>query len=131
MKFRDFLKKHEYKIILISGFILATGISFQAGFLKGQKMPQNPLIIETTDNCPSLQNQVLGTKNESSQKTSVSLKRTIKKQDCKFVGSKNSNKYHLPDCRFAKNIKPKNLVCFSSIEDADAKGYLPDRTCVK
>jgi len=43
----------------------------------------------------------------------------------RFVGSKNSNKYHPPDCRWAKQIKPENQIWFSSHEEAKAKGYTP------
>jgi hypothetical protein len=43
---------------------------------------------------------------------------------CTFVGSKNSNKYHAPTSRCAKQIKPANIVCFDSVEAATAKGYL-------
>jgi len=48
-----------------------------------------------------------------------------------FVGSKNSNKYHLPTCRFAKNIKPENQIWFSSVAEAESMGYEPCGTCVK
>ena len=45
-------------------------------------------------------------------------------EKCAFVGSKNSNKYHLPSCAFAKRIKPENLVCFTSKEEAEKRGYV-------
>ena len=47
----------------------------------------------------------------------------------KFVGSKTSNKYHYPDCKFAKQIRPGNLVTFSSVEEARQKGYVPCPAC--
>ncbi len=47
----------------------------------------------------------------------------------KFVGSKTSNKYHYPDCRWAKQIRPEKLVTFSSAEEARAKGYVPCPVC--
>lgn len=40
-----------------------------------------------------------------------------------FVGSKNSDKYHYCHCSYAKRIKPENLVCFFSEEEAIEKGY--------
>lgn len=52
-------------------------------------------------------------------------------QEGQFVGSKNSTKYHLPSCRFAKKIKPENQVWFSSEEEATSKGYKPCGTCIK
>lgn len=42
----------------------------------------------------------------------------------KYVGSINSDKYYACDCRYAKNIKPENLICFESDEEAVEKGYI-------
>jgi hypothetical protein len=47
-----------------------------------------------------------------------------------FVGSKSSDKYHLCTCRYAKKIKPDNIVCFSSKQDAESQGYVPCGTCI-
>ena len=44
------------------------------------------------------------------------------KKDCLYVGSKDSDKYHTPECKFAKKIKPENLVCFYSLEEAEEGG---------
>lgn len=41
----------------------------------------------------------------------------------KFVGSKSSDKYHYCWCRYAKNIKPENIICFLSVEDTKSKNY--------
>jgi len=46
-----------------------------------------------------------------------------------FVGSSGSDKYHYCDCRYAKSIKPENLVCFSDEEDAQEQGYSPCGVC--
>lgn len=48
---------------------------------------------------------------------------------CVFVGSSKSDKYHYPSCEWAQKIKPSNLVCFSSSEDARAHGYVPCKVC--
>jgi hypothetical protein len=37
-----------------------------------------------------------------------------------YVGSKNSDVYHYPDCSFAKNIKSGNMIYFDTPEDAVA-----------
>lgn len=47
----------------------------------------------------------------------------------KYVGSKNSDKYHLCDCVWATKIKPENIICFDSIEGATEQGYIPCKTC--
>lgn len=129
---RDFWQKYEHKIILIIGFILVAVISFEGGVLKGQKMAQNPLIIEKpADNnnqavCGVSQSQNLPSEAKKSENSAIE-----QPKDCAFVGSKNSNKYHLSNCRYAKNISPKNLVCFSSKIEAESRGYLPDKNCIK
>jgi methylphosphotriester-DNA--protein-cysteine methyltransferase len=49
--------------------------------------------------------------------------------DYKYVGSKNSNKYHYPDCKWAKKISPKNLLTFKTAQEALAAGYVPCKVC--
>lgn len=46
-----------------------------------------------------------------------------------LVGSSLSNKYHLPECRYAKKIAPENLVGWKTAEDAQAAGYQPCGSC--
>ncbi len=46
-----------------------------------------------------------------------------------FVASKKSNKFHIPECPFAKNILPENRVVFKSKEEAIDAGFEPCR-CV-
>ena len=140
-KIRDFWEKYEVKIVLIIGFVLISAISFEFGALKGQKWQQKPLIIEKTVQSaimPETAQKPLETQNLSPNSESASqLKNSNTEQfkpvneTCAYVGSKNSNKYHIPACRWAKQIKPQNLVCFKSVEDAVSKGYQPDKNCVK
>ena len=70
--------------------------------------------------------------------TTASVTTTITSNDCEslgcppgtqFVGSKNSDKYHRCDCRYAKKIKIENLVCFSSREEAESQGYVGCGVC--
>lgn len=131
---KNFWKKNEEKIVLILGFILVCAISFEAGILKGKEIKENPLVIEKTIE-KNANNENVEEKSEN-QNSSIESKKNennsvIQSQECVFVGSKNSNKYHLPTCRWAKSIKPENLVCFSSVDDAKSKGYLPDKNCIK
>ncbi len=50
-------------------------------------------------------------------------------QEIAYVGSRNSNKYHYPSCRWARKIKSTNLITFSSKDDAGNKGYIPCKVC--
>jgi hypothetical protein len=47
----------------------------------------------------------------------------------KYVGSKTSNKYHYPDCKWAKTIWPARMVGFKSVEHAHEDGYIPCPVC--
>ena len=40
-----------------------------------------------------------------------------------YVGSVNSDKYYVCDCRYSKIIKPENMMCFSSDKEAVDQGY--------
>lgn len=42
-----------------------------------------------------------------------------------YVGSVNSNKYHLPDCSHVTSISSKNLIRFNGLDDAHQAGYQP------
>lgn len=46
-----------------------------------------------------------------------------------YVGSKNSDKYHLPWCSGAKRIKEENKVWFESQAAAEQAGYSPASNC--
>jgi hypothetical protein len=46
-----------------------------------------------------------------------------------FWGSKTSNKYHYPTCKWTKQIRPSNLVKFKSPEEAQKAGYIPCPVC--
>ena len=46
-----------------------------------------------------------------------------------YVGSKNSNKFHLPTCPGAKTISDANKIWFQTKEEAIAKGYVPASNC--
>lgn len=133
---KEFFKKYESKIILTAGLILVSVISFEAGIFKGRELKENPIVIEKTviektieksdnqtpENAPVAQNSLtIGEKTPASANV----------QNCAFMGSKNSNKYHLPACRWAKQIKPENTVCFKDENEAKSKGYLPDNNCIK
>jgi methylphosphotriester-DNA--protein-cysteine methyltransferase len=46
-----------------------------------------------------------------------------------YVGSRHSNKYHYPNCRYALKIKQENVITFSSAQEAIAAGYVPCKVC--
>ncbi len=47
----------------------------------------------------------------------------------KYVASKSSNIFHKPECRWAKNISPENLVEYKSRDEAIKAGKRPCKSC--
>lgn len=126
--------KHGDKIILAIGIILIVGISFEAGFLKGQKNQKESVAVNQPA-CPKTEeNNNTNTSNTNSRQNNQSkteAQPNTENQKCAYVASKNSDKYHLPTCQFAQKIKPENKVCFSSKEEAESRGYQPAKCCIK
>ena len=56
----------------------------------------------------------------------IEKKEDISSAEVIFVGSKNSDFYHYPDCEWADKILEKNIIYFKSEEDAIEEGY---RSC--
>jgi hypothetical protein len=127
---KDFFIKYEYKIVLAVAFCLIAAISYQFGLLQGQKWQQKPLIIEKPSDIAQGQESVnlVNSESQGATKTvstsSIAGKTTTTPNttSCAFVGSKNSNKFYLPTCSYAKRVKPENLVCFKSAEEATGQG---------
>ncbi len=132
----ELLKKNEEKIVLIIGGILIAALSFGIGRLTVLNTGQAELVYEKRES----QNLCLRAPQESKESSQVAGTETKKEKEAgtkvgksqgKFVGSKNSNKYHLPSCRWAKKIKEENKIWFQSKEEAEKAGYVPCGTCLK
>ena len=132
-KIKTFLIKYEVKIALTFGFILIALISFQFGYSEGKKGENKAIVIEKVVEIAKTDSggtpTVAGISTPESTKNLTEAK--ILTPSCAYVGSKSSNKVHLPTCRYAKTIKPENLVCFSSLDDALKQGRVADKTCIK
>lgn len=118
-------------LILFLGVIAIGIIGFEVGFSEGQSRQSAPLVIEVPVKTQTSVEGISGAKTTPAL-LDTAINQTEIKADaskCAFTGSKNSNKYHLPTCAIVKRIKSENRVCFSSEEDAHAKGYTAG--CVK
>lgn len=117
------------------GVLLVGILCFEAGLLQGkigQKTPlllSIPLVSEQTGSLSEPQPKKATTETLAHVEPVAAVASAQVNTACAFVGSKNSNKYHLPSCTVAKRIKPENRVCFASKEEAEKKGYLP--SCLK
>lgn len=47
-----------------------------------------------------------------------------------YVGSINSDKYHLKYCKHVASIAEHNLIEFETVDEAEAAGYVPCKTCL-
>ncbi|NTW27535.1 MAG: hypothetical protein HGA36_04380 [Candidatus Moranbacteria bacterium] len=129
-KIKEFFLKYETKIMLIVGFCLISAISYEFGILQGQKWQQKPLVIEKpsdtreTVETPNQGNsEALGSiESATTSKIAVPTQAITNMTNCAYVGSKNSDKFYLPTCSYAKRVKPENLVCFKSAQEALGQG---------
>lgn len=137
-KIKELFLKYEQKIVLIIAFCLISAISYGFGVLQGQKWQQKPLIIEKPANISEEQKRSNLTNFEASgatqtpalQTIAVSNGPTTNAANCAYVGSKKSNKFYLPTCSYAKQVKPENLVCFKTAEEAIGQGRTESK-CTK
>lgn len=111
---------------LALAFLLVSSLSFEAGVLQRALKESEPLVVRIPEHIPPVAVPTRGEQGVTPQVGEV-IKSSVsdQKENCAFVGSKNSNKYHLPTSRCAKQIKLENKVCFESADAAKAKGYLP------
>ncbi|MDD3925420.1 MAG: Ada metal-binding domain-containing protein [bacterium] len=52
-----------------------------------------------------------------------------KASGCAYTGSRNTHVFHRPGCRYVKQIKPVNRVCFKARKNAVNAGYRPCKVC--
>jgi tetrahydromethanopterin S-methyltransferase subunit F len=133
-KVKDVWKLHGREIALFIGVIVVGVVGFEVGFIEGQSVQSKPLVVTAslTPLIPvaePLPNTQIVVKQASANTDTKIVNADVIDVNCAFVGSKNSNKYHLAKCSFAKRIKAENRVCFTSAEDAQSKGY--QAGCVK
>ena len=122
------------KVVLVIGFLLVSAVSFEIGVLQGQKWQQKPLVIEKQVSAPLTGETVengapVAPEGVSAEQKDATMAKTepvktqaVSTEKCAYVGSKNSTKFYAPNCSWAKQIKPENVVCFSSADEALRQG---------
>jgi len=125
-KIKEFFLENETRIVLFVGFCLVSAISYEFGVLQGQKWQQKPLVIEKPSDTQAGQESAIQVNSGASAATKQAIPKTYNlatsTSSCAFVGSKSSNKFYLPTCSYAKRIKPENVVCFKSADEALGQG---------
>jgi hypothetical protein len=119
-RFKIFCKDKQSDLFIIIAIILVALISFGIGRLTAPKT--EPIQIKNLEKA-SVQDIA------PEQKEGTAQKETQGNYQGQVVGSKNSDKYHLPDCPGAKQISEQNKIWFSSIEEAEKAGYKPASNC--
>lgn len=114
-KLKSFLRDDAlfYTVLLLLVAVISFGLGRSAGMNEssGQGESRNKAAIEILE--PN-------TESEESLPNSTSGE---------VVASKSGSKYHLPSCPGASQIKPENIVRFSSAAAATAAGYTPAANC--
>lgn len=114
------------RILVAVTLLLTALLAFWAGTLHSRlAMQPDPLIIRVTEGTPisPTPTQPLVISGASSDIPPVPPQ--VPTPACDYVGSRKSTKYHHPQSRCAKQIKPENIRCFATIDEATSKGYTP------
>jgi hypothetical protein len=90
------------------------------GLVVGNQLTHSVELSPSTPSLQADQGPVVG---------SLASINSLASEEKMFVGSIKSNKYHYPDCIWAKKIKPENEIWFSSSSDARIHGYVPCKVC--
>jgi len=115
-QFKNFIKNNASDSFVIIVIILVALIAFGIGRLTAPKTEPIPIKNLEPASIEDIEGKVYPPASEQSDVGRV-------------VGSKNSDKYHLPDCPGAKQISEQNKVWFDSIEAAEKAGYKPAANC--
>lgn len=141
---RGWFEANGSKLFLFLGMLVSIALAFEGGFLLGRDRQVEPIVITTPaplceavvsrtemEKVPSEEGKIPDVATAAGASTAPTSNNAgqSESESCVFVGSKNSDKYHLPKCSWAKRIKPENRVCFTSAADAESKGYKAG--CVK
>jgi len=127
-----FIKKSQERFLFLVIIILVALISFRAGILKEREEKTSDIKVLVNQTKPITENEkkaiALGTAVQRKgliEEIQPSINQGGLKENCNFIGSINSDKYHTPNCHWSKRIKEENIVCFESAKEADNKNYQP------
>jgi methylphosphotriester-DNA--protein-cysteine methyltransferase len=71
----------------------------------------------------------LETENKKLRRQVIKLEGELNYLNSQFVGSKRRKTFHRPNCKWAACISPKQLIEFSSHQEAVEASYKPCKTC--
>lgn len=110
---REKIKSHREELFLVLIVTICTLTGFGLGRLSKIAGTKTPITIE------------MPSKSLASDKLGANLANSM----VKYVASKNGTKYYFPWCDGVKKISPKNIVEFSSREEAESAGFTKATNC--
>ncbi len=129
-------EKYGQAVLVVAIVVLSGWLGFRMGEIKAENNIPMQMSINNLQSANPVQEKV-NIATEALKRQGVDLKldeavaKTIEqKKDCLFVASRKSHKYHTADCRYGKNIKPSNRVCFKTQDEAKTKGFVPAKGCI-
>ncbi|MEX0910248.1 MAG: hypothetical protein WDZ73_00635 [Candidatus Paceibacterota bacterium] len=117
-KIKGYVATYHQDIFIILLVVTTSFLSFGLGLLAGKAVDKEAIEILIP---PGLNVASVGTVTETNSKS--------EEGEGKYVGSKNSDKYHLPWCSGAQRIAENNKIWFQTIEEAENRGYSPAGNC--
>jgi len=129
---KKFIKTNQERFLFGLTIILISIISFRAGEVKEREKQSSEMKVfinsQSPFNIEEKQAIALGKaiqRKGLAKEVEIQESSTDNEEECQYIGSKNSDKYHIPSCRWAEQIKPENKVCFKSPKEAEKMGYKP------
>jgi micrococcal nuclease len=116
--FKDLVKSQEDNILLSLFIILIILISFGVGYLISPNKKSQSIIIQKPKTTANIKTNTIED-HTPDQATST------QKDQRNFTASKESDKYHHPDCAWGKKISSENRIWFDSEKEAKKAGYQP------
>jgi len=87
--------------------------------------PEKKVLSKTPSNAIENKNEIYT--DEENEELSSNVDKNLTEGN--FIASKESDKFHKPDCIYAKKIKDENKIYFLTRDAAISAGYKPCKRC--
>ncbi|MFA7169964.1 MAG: hypothetical protein WC178_03860 [Candidatus Paceibacterota bacterium] len=142
MSVEDFIEDNKEKLKMFAMLVLVFSLGFASGYYYLDNGAGNSVLAvrDNSADCNGLFRQseeVASSPNSESVAITDGTEQNAEKTTISdsnatsglFAASKSSTLYHSRDCQYVNQIKPENLIWFSSEKEAEAAGYKP-HSCV-
>jgi DNA/RNA endonuclease YhcR with UshA esterase domain len=94
-----------------------------------KEYPEPVIVLPDEETAETVNGYKTETSNtESSDEETSSEEKDVPSKG-KYIGNKNSKKFHTRECRYAKNMKEENMIIFESLDSARLAGYTSCSVC--